>query len=376
VLGVPSASRPKLLYTPSQEPTGVDGLTFLRDHVREIEQGPFDGLTVDVGLGDEPWGATQYTRAQFDAEVELLRSTPFSKLTDNFQMFNARAGGVDWFDDEAFSVVVGNARVAAEIVRDAGLRGLFFDVEQYDRPVWALPPADESERLAAYEAQAHRRGIEFMTAILEVVPDITIIATVSFSEIFRSVCLQGSPIAEDRYRLLPAFLDGMAEARAVARAPALIVDGFLGSYAAHDPRAFSVFRELIQGNWDGVVARWYPGLESYRFATGTIAWDAEPALKCAADVRSKLSRDMPSAFGIMVDFDGLLDMRFHTDPDEFGMNFFTPDALAATVSAALGSAERYVYVWTATIDWIGVSTQPRVPDAYMQAVAAARQSRP
>src|SRR4029077_16730610 len=104
------------------------------DHVQDFEQGPFDGLTVDVGLGDAPWGRTQYTRAQFDAEVQLLQSTPFVKLTDNFEMFNVRTGGVDWFDDQAFSVIIGNARVAADVVRDARLKGIFFDVEQYDSP--------------------------------------------------------------------------------------------------------------------------------------------------------------------------------------------------------------------------------------------------
>jgi hypothetical protein len=375
VLSVPSASRPKLLYTPSEEPTGVDGLTYLRDHLAEVEQGPFDGLTVDVGLGDAPWGTAAYTRAQFDAEVDVLRSIPFSKLTDNFQMFNVREGGVDWFDDQAFAVVVGNARVAAEVVRDAGLRGLFFDVEQYDDPVWSRPTADDTVDLAGYEVQAHRRGVELMTAMLEVVPDITIIATVSFSEVFRSVCLAGTPLEDERYRLLPAFLDGMFEARAIARAPALIVDGFLGSYAAREPRPFPVFRELIQGDWEGVQQRWHPGIASYRFGTGVVDWDAEPSLKCADGVRSKLTRDMPAAFGVMIDFDFVLGMDFHTDPSEFDLNFFTPDALAATLSGALGSAERYVYVWTSSIDWIGVSTQPRVPAAYQRAVSAARGER-
>jgi hypothetical protein len=372
VLSVPSVSRPKLLYTPSEEPTGVAGLTFLRDHVAEIEAGPFDGLTVDVGLGDTPWGAVQYTRAQFDAEVEILRSTRFTKLTDNFQMFNVRTGGVDWFDDQAFAVVVGNARVAAEVVRDAGLRGIFFDVEQYDDPVWSYPAPGETMTFAAYEAQARRRGSELMTALLEIVPDLTIIATVSYSEVFRAVCLEGLPLEQDRYRLLPAFLDGMVGARAAARAPALMVDGFLASYGAPDGRGFPLFRELIQGNWDGVERRWYPGITSYRFGEGTVTWDAQPALKCGEDVRSKLTRDMPSAFGVMLDFDTLLGRTFHLPPTEFGMNFFTPEALAATVSAALGSAERYVYLWSVTMDWIGVSTQPRPPAAYVQAVAAAR----
>jgi hypothetical protein len=211
-----------------------------------------------------------------------------------------------------------------------------------------------------------------MAALLEIVPDITIIATVSFSEVFRSVCLEGVALEQDRYRLLPAFLDGMFEARAAARSPALIVDGFLGSYAARDPRAFPLFRELIQGNWEGVQSRWYSGAASYRFGRGTIAWGAQPTLKCSDDVRSKLIRDMPAGFGVMIDFDTLMGRTFHLAPADFATNFFTPETLTATLSAALGSAERYVYLWSVTMDWVGVSTQARPPPEYVQAVAAAR----
>ena len=114
--------------------------------MHEIEQGPFDGLTVDVGLGDTPWGTVQYTRAQFDAEVAMLRSIPFVKLTDNFQMFNVRAGGVDWFDDAAFAVVSATRGWRPRSCATPGLRGLFFDVEQYDDPVWSYPRARRRDR--------------------------------------------------------------------------------------------------------------------------------------------------------------------------------------------------------------------------------------
>jgi hypothetical protein len=179
-------------------------------------------------------------------------------------------------------------------------------------------------------------------------------------------------LEQEGYRLLPAFLDGMAEARAAAGAPALIIDGFNGSYAARDPRSFPLFRDLIQGNMSGVQERWFPGIETYRFRRQTITWDPAPMLKCTDEVRAKLTRDMPSAFGVMVDYDTVLGRPFHREAADFGMNFFTPDTLTSTLSAALGSAERYVYLWSVSMDWIGASSQPRPPDAYVRAVAAAR----
>jgi hypothetical protein len=372
VLGIPSAGRPKLLYTPNEEPTGIAGLTYLRDHIAEVEALPFDGITVDVGLGDAPWGSVAYARADFDAEVEMLQSITFGKLTDNFQMFNARTGGIDWFDDAAFAVVLGNARVAAEVVRDAGLKGLFFDVEQVDDPVWSYPTPPDVDTFPRYEAEAHRRGVQLMAALIEVKPDITILATVSTSEVFRSVCIENVPFVEERYRLLPAFLDGMAEAKAAAGAPALIVDGFVGSYGARDVRSFPLYRELIQGNWPGVIDKWFPGITSYRFGRLALPWPTEPALMCAPEVRAKLTRDMPAGFGVLLDVEAFDGMDFHLAPAEHDMNYFPPGALEVALSAALHSAERYVFLWSTTMDWIGVSSQPRPPREYVDCVARAR----
>ena len=372
MLGIPNRSRPKLLYGATNEPTGIADLTYLRDHVAEFETGPFDGLLVDVGLGNDSFDGVAFERATFDAEVELLRTTPFRKLTDNFQMFNSKRGAVDWFDDASFEIVVENARVAAAVARDAGLRGLFFDVEAYADAAWALPSTSSATSFVTFEAQARLRGSQFMSAMLDIMPTITVILTVSFSEVFRAVCLAGGTIETDRYSLLPAFIDGMLEARARVQAPAQIVDGFVASYMARDARSFPVYRELIQGNKDGIESRWFPGNASFRFGAGIIDWDPQPSLKCASDVEGKLTRDMPVAFGVRMDADVLLGGEFHRDSGDLGMNYFSPDALAVTLTAALGSAEKYVFLWSDTVDWLGASSQPPPPTAYVDAVTRAR----
>lgn len=367
VLGPRNKGRPKLLYAATNEPTGAGELGYLRDHIGEFEQGPFEGLLLDVGLGDDPFDVP-YTRAMFDAEVEIVRTTPFVKLTDNFQMFNARRGAIGWFDDVAFGVAVQNARVAAEVVRDTGLRGIFFDVEAYADAAWELPGSP----FAMFENQARLRGAELMSAMLEVAPTMTVIVTVSFSEVFRAVCLAGGDIETDRYSLLPAFLDGMLEARARAQAPAQIVDGFVASYVARDARSFPLYRELIQGSRDGMVARWFPDNVSFRFGTGIIDWSAEPAIACPAEVEAKLTRDMPIAFGVRMDADALFGRDFQREPAGFGMNYFSPEGLTATLTAALANAEKYVFLWSDTVDWLGASSQPAPPAAYVDAVARAR----
>ena len=367
VLGPRNKGRPKLLYAATNEPTGAGELGYLRDHIGEFEQGPFDGVLLDVGLGDDPFDVP-YTRAMFDTEVDIVRTTPFVKLTDNFHVFNAKRGAIGWFDDVAFGVAVQNARVVAEVVRDAGLRGIFFDVEAYADAAWALP----GPPFAMFETQARLRGAELMSAMLEVAPTMTVILTVSFSEVFRAVCLAGGDIETDRYSLLPAFLDGMLEARARAQAPAQIFDGFVASYVARDARSFPLYRELIQGNRDGMVARWFPGNVSFRFGAGIVDWSAAPAIACPAGVEGKLTRDMPIAFGVRMDADALFGRDFQREPARFGMNYFSPESLASTLTAALANAEKYVFLWSDTVDWLGASSQPAPPPAYVDAVIRAR----
>jgi hypothetical protein len=367
VLGPRNKGRPKLLYAATNEPTGASELGYLRDHLAELEQGPFEGLLLDVGLGNDPFDAA-YTRAMFDAEVDILRSAPFAKLTDNFQMFNAKRGAIGWFDDASFGVAIQNARVAAEVVRDAGLRGIFFDVEAFADAAWELP----APPFAMFETQARLRGAELMSAMLEIAPAMTVIVTVSFSEVFRAVCLAGENLETDRYSLLPAFLDGMVEARARAQAPAQIIDGFIASYVARDTRAFPLYRELIQGSRDGMAARWFPGNVSFRFGTGIVEWSGAPAMSCSAEVEGKLARDMPIAFGVRMDADALFGRDFQLDPARFAMNHFSPDTLSATLTAALANAEKYVFLWHDTVDWLGASSQPPPPAAYVDAVVRAR----
>jgi hypothetical protein len=93
---------------------------------------------------------------------------------------------------------------------------------------------------------------------------------------------------------------------------------------------------------------------------------------CAADVEAKLTRDMPIAFGVRMDADALFGRDFQREAARFGMNHFSPDGLTATLTAALANAEKYVFLWSDTVDWLGASSQPPPPAAYVDAVVRAR----
>ncbi len=106
------------------------------------ERSPFDGVGILL-QGKIPDSKTVVTpRFIFDTknpwqyewfqdDVEKLKKVKFTKFTDNFLYASSRPGGADWFDDEAWAVVVNNFRIMARIARETGCKGITFDPEHY-----------------------------------------------------------------------------------------------------------------------------------------------------------------------------------------------------------------------------------------------------
>lgn len=372
VLSVVPRTPAKLIIMPANEPDQNAGIQYLHDHIDQIEAGPFDGTLVDVGVEGTSLASKARTRAEFEPLVQLLRTTAFKRMTENFQMLKANWGGTDPFDDAAFASIAANAGVIAQVARDAGLRGLFFDVEQQDGNVWAFPRPTDSHTFADYEAKAFQRGGELMAAIAAAAPDTTILMNVAITEVFRAVCIAGGALEQDEYRLLPAFVDGMYAARDQARVPALIVDGFDSAWGTRDPLSFPVFAALIHGDWPTAQSRWTTDLVSYRNPTGKIAWPTVPAIGCSSAVQQKLTRDMPAGLGLQIDFEG----TFQAASTMFSQNYYTPDLLHTVLTAALQSTDRFVWMRSASIDWFGRGQGTPPPAAYLDAIVSARASAP
>ena len=73
-----------------------------------------------------------------------MNATPFGRFSENFLRFNVTPADLDWFDD--YSAVLQNARVAAKFARQANARGLLFDIEQYQAPLFTYrKQRDQSE---------------------------------------------------------------------------------------------------------------------------------------------------------------------------------------------------------------------------------------
>jgi len=360
----------ELVHYGIDTPRGGADLDWLARSLDVVDTGPFDGTMLDVGVG--PLDGEPIDPGRFTSEIALLQRRPWRRLTANFQVLQTRQAS--FFDDDAWARMNANAAAVAQIARDAGLRGLFFDTQQPRG--FAYDPA-EGRSFAEAEARAKDRGRALMDAILRVYPDITLLVSLAYVAVFIDGCFEARALESLTYALLPSFLDGMTAAARDARAPAKIVDAFLPSYPTKNPAAFRLYYDLVRFDWTAATAHWIPDVVTYRFAfdastqrEGERRWPVTPQLTCDASMAAKLARDLSVGFGINVDHDtgerGPLKESGEGD-------YRPPDELTRVVDTALRTSDRYVWTWAAGQRFwpIPSGSEPLVPASYVEALRRA-----
>jgi hypothetical protein len=325
---------------------------FMRKHIAAMEQTPFDGTVFHTKFTDEQgkpqrfsnhvWGKRTFTDAELRPALDDLKATPFKRFTHNFHRFNVLPGNVDWFDD--FSAIVSNARLFARITKEAKVRGILFDIEPYDSPLWHYAKQRDAAMKSweQYAAQARLRGREVMNAFQEGYPDVPVLLTFGYSwplaHMMRkegATTLQGSEVG-----LLAPFLDGMFDA---VRGNAKIIDGFELSYGYREDQRFDDARRRIRGE-DGEVLKIVGNREKYR-SHGSLA------------------------FGIWMDYDS---GNKGWDPADASKNHFTPQQFEQSVRKALATTDAYVWIYTERAKWWDAEGKPeKLPAAYDQALRRA-----
>jgi ubiquinone/menaquinone biosynthesis C-methylase UbiE len=314
---------------------------FMRENIERMEGLPFDGLVFHATSSKggnfvwEMWGGRRFERAEFEQAIADLNATPFRRLADRFLRVNVTPGTVDWFDDAAWSVVLNNFQVAAEIASDGRTRGFMFDVEQYNSALfdYRKQPHRESRSFADYQAKVRTRGREWMKAVGKAFPDITILLTFGYS------ITQPSGTATDRseahYGLLADFLDGLLDA---CPDRAMIVDAWEQSYPYKRSEQFTSAYNSIRRE----SAAWSADAERYR-------------------------RFVRAGFGVWMDYNW---RKIAWDTEDFSRNHFTPAEFESAVRSALLTSDAYVWVYTEQPRWW---TNERLPDPYVEALRRARE---
>ena len=137
-------SKKKLIHLGIDTPR----ISSLPQVINQMEEAPFDGWvfcvrsknpqlslldgvprTFDFTWGG--WGKRAFTRDEIQSSIDNLKKTKFNKFTDNFIRVCVTPGELDWF--ESHDTVINNVRLAALIAKEGGMKGIFFDPEEYFR---------------------------------------------------------------------------------------------------------------------------------------------------------------------------------------------------------------------------------------------------
>lgn len=324
--------------------------SFLRAHLAEMEQTPFDGCVFhaehQLATGERvqftwnAWGRKAFTAAELEPALADLKALVTRRFTHNFLRFNVTPGDVDWFDD--FAPILTNARLAGGLARAGHAAGILFDVEPYNAPVFDF----HKQRMAGsktweqYQAQARVRGREVMQAFQAGYPGLTVFLTFGYSIAWAQMGGGKKALVDCQYGLLPSFVDGLIEATTDGTR---IIDGCELAYGYRDTRLFRKEYDTMK--------------------TGLLSIVADPQRYHAV---------------VWLGFGLWLDRGSHKQPwDTVNLtnNFYSPDQFQASVQEALKVADEYVWIYTEVPRWWTENGAPtNLPPAYIEALRQARTS--
>ncbi|MEW6750662.1 MAG: hypothetical protein AB1505_06760 [Candidatus Latescibacterota bacterium] len=211
----------------------VPPIEFVAEHIRDMEQLPFDGIVfrlrgLDHAFDTQPWPADS-----LDAQVATLKRIDWQNFTDNFLcLYSADFDSMDWFDDGQWRTITRNLRGAAQAARQARCVGICFDPEPYGPSPWTMPAGSGPADFARASAQARQRGAQFISALQEGLPGLKLLTLYQVA-LFAQLADEEDPerrqqlLASHGYALYLPFIDGMLDAMAPNTR---LIDGNESSY--------------------------------------------------------------------------------------------------------------------------------------------------
>lgn len=283
---------------------------------------PFDGLILSVesphhsaGLGWTIFSEVPVDKAELETLGTWYGRLHWGRLTDNFLRVTVSPGVIDWYDD--FDAVIGNFEAMARLARQLGFRGIMLDTEQYGDITLFSYPHRKYKNLYTYEeyrTQAFRRGRQIMRALNRAYPGITVLYTYGMTMgSQRGAAFDGS---RHGYGLMIPFIEGMIRA---ADEHTVLVDAFEGSYQYKNETEFLAAYQLIKGY------------------TRDFARDPR-----------RYAQKMQAGFGLWLDHNCGSGQGLQPGGCSAG---FTPASFSSSVDMALRYSDRYVWVYSQSVNW-------------------------
>ncbi|MCS6860482.1 MAG: hypothetical protein NZT92_09205 [Abditibacteriales bacterium] len=320
---------------------------FVRQHVREMEQRPFDGIVLRLRGGMNVFLHKPYDPQQFTQDIEHAKAIQWQKFSDNFVLMWATCDeGWDWFSEEDWKAAEHNVRLFAQVAKAGRCVGICFDPEPYGGNPWHYPSAPRAKEkpFDAFYQQVRQRGAQFIQTIQKELPGAKVLTFFQMS-LFGAFADEPDPavrmrrLASEGYGLLPAFLNGMLDA---AEPNVVIIDGNEPAYyyTASEPyfRAYHLMRQR--------------GLTLI-----------------APENRRKYTLQVQAGFALYMD--QLFALR---EPQEKFLSFYlTPEERARwfehNVYYALYTTDEYVWCYSERMNW----WENKVPPGAEEAIRSARQ---
>jgi hypothetical protein len=335
---------------------------FFRQHIRDMERQPFDGVILKLNAGKEVFKKTAYPTSAFIQDRRDLAATTSTRLTDNFVvMWSGMDTGWDWFDDKDWAAAAQNIANFAKTAKAGRFKGIAFDSEPYTpTSPWKYyqQPRHQQKTFTEYEQQVRKRGAQFMQTLQSAQPGTQFL---TFGLLSWLKDLYAKPIeatklqqqlARHDYGLWPAFINGMLDA---ARPSVTIVEGHEWAYYFYKTAWFDDVRQAIFTN-----ARVFVAPENRRKYAQRVKLGQSVYLDLILDVFPKGDRDPRY---------GKTTQHFLSPADRFRL-------LEHNVYHALRTTDRYTWMYSESADWWQNKIPPGAAATIRRAQAKIRKGQP
>ncbi len=347
---------------------------FVRDHIREMEKRPFDGLIFRTKEYNHAFDTRAWSAAAFQPEMNTLAAIKWGKFTDNFlTLYAANNGKMDWFNDAQWKTIEANMRLFAKAAKAGKCVGVVFDNEPYGNDPWVYTDKFPGKSYDEVAAQVRKRGARFMTALQSAQPNLKVMHFFQLSYYGDTTEETHNYRKETRWDLLNEPDQKVRAQQLSGRWLSLFYPFFLGMLDAAGPGV-----TFIDGN---EFAYYYDSPDDfyrhyYQMKQSALTMVPE-------NLRNKHRRQVQA--GMAVYYDLLAADKWGNSFQKFvPSNFMTREErlryLEHNVFYALSSTDEYVWFYSENLNWWKSVTPPdkkfgpdiEVPPGVEEAVISAR----
>ena len=149
---------------------------FVRDHIREMETRPFDGVIFRTREYNHAFDTRPWAESAFKPDMDALSAIRWDKFTDNFlTLYAASNWKMDWYDDAQWKVIAANMRLFSQAAKAGRCVGVCFDNEPYGNDPWVFTGKFPEKSYDEVASQVRKRGYQFMTALQSSMPKIKVL---------------------------------------------------------------------------------------------------------------------------------------------------------------------------------------------------------